>query len=153
MNSHMFASTGSTQSLSCYTASGDNCTSSICPNTVVNYTCTISGTPGGYTDWILLTGTCPQNSFPDTIRLSQFVTGLCSFLLTSTCGPYTALSILPSNSTHCLSSVLTVTVTAAMDGSTVTCSNTNQQSGSTTVVSSAAINVTGKYAIKIAIYI
>eukprot|EP00731_Ephydatia_muelleri_P011478 Em0006g372a len=68
----------STQSLPCHTASGDNCTSGICPNTVVTYTCTItSGTAAGLTDWTLPTGTCPTNAFPDKIRLSQFVSGAC----------------------------------------------------------------------------
>ena len=144
------ASTGSTQSLSCHTASGDNCTSSICPNTVVNYTCTITnGTAGGYTDWILPNGTCPTNTYTNKIRLTQYVSAQCAPLGTSTCGPYTAFSIQPSNFRLCLSSILTVNVTAAMDGSTVTCSNTDQLSDITTALSYAAINVTGKYAIKI----
>ena len=137
-------STGSTQGLPCHTASGDNCTSSICPNTVVNYTCTISGTPRGFTDWIL-NETCTKNPFPNKIRLSQIVNGLCSFQQTNTCGPYTAFSLQSAfDPTYCLSSILTVTVTAAMDGNTVTCSNTDQFNSSiTTVVSMANISVIG----------
>ena len=84
-------SPGSTQSVPCHTASGDNCTSSICPNTVVTYTCTItSGTAAGLTDWTLPTGTCPTNFIRDRIRLSQIVSGLCAAVVNSTCGPYTA---------------------------------------------------------------
>ena len=141
-------SPGSTQSLSCHTASGDNCTSSICPNTVVTYTCTItSGTAAGYTDWTLPTGTCPSNSFPDKIRLSQLVSGSCSALGQigiSICGPYRASSIQSSDPTYCLSSILTVNITAAMSGSTVMCNNTNFITPSiTTIVSMATINVVG----------
>ena len=147
-NKCLFFYTGSIQSLSCHTASGDNCTSSICPNTVVTYTCTItSGTPAGYTDWTLPTGTCPSNTFPDKIRLSQLVSGSCSAqgqTGISTCGPYRASSIQSSDPIYCLSSILTVNVTAAMNGSTVTCSNTNLFNTSITdVVSSASITVAG----------
>ena len=141
----LFFSPGSTQSLPCHTASGDNCTSSICPNTVVTYTCTItSGTPAGLTDWTLPTGTCPTNAFPDKIRLSQYVSQQCAAQLASTCGPYRANSIQSSDPTYCLSSILTVNITAAMNGSTVTCSNTNLFNTSiTTVISMATINVIG----------
>eukprot|EP00731_Ephydatia_muelleri_P011476 Em0006g370a len=101
----------STQSLPCHTASGDNCTSSICPNTLVNYTCTItSGTAASYTDWTLPTGTCPTNAFPDKIRLSQFVSQIC-------------------------------VAQAAMNGSTVMCNNSDFMSSASTVVSMATINV------------
>ena len=141
----VFFSPGSTQSLPCHTASGDNCTSSICPNTVVTYTCTITrGTPAGYTDWILPNGTCPTSAFRDKIRLSHYVSGFCAALATSTCGPYRASSILSSDPTYCLSSILTVNITAAMNGSTVMCNNTNQVTPSiTTVISMATINVIG----------
>ena len=141
----VFFSIGSTQSLLCHTASGDNCTSSICPNTVVNYTCTITnGTTAGYTDWTLPTGTCPSNSFPDKIRLSQLVSGLCAALVNSTCGPYRASSIQSSDDTYCLSSILTVNITAAMNGSTVMCNNTElYNTSNTTIVSMATINVVG----------
>ena len=137
--------TGSTQSLPCHTASGDNCTSSICPNTVVTYTCTItSGTAAGLTDWTLPTGTCPTNFIRDKIRLSQSAIIGCPAAVSSTCGPYTASSLPPSDPIYCLSSILTVNVTAAMNGSTVTCSNTNLFNTSiSTVVSSATINVVG----------
>ena len=127
-----FFSPGSTQSLPCHTASGDNCTSSICPNTVVNYTCTItSGTAAGYTDWTLPTGTCPTNFVPDKIRLSQSAIIACPAAVTNTCGPYTASGLPPSDSTN---SILTVNITAAMNGSTVTCSNTLQSNLSITTV-------------------
>ena len=140
----VFFSPGSTQSLPCHTASGDNCTSSICPNTVVNYTCTItSGTPAVYTDWILSTGTCPSNTFPDMIRLLQFVSGQCVAVGLSMCGPFRASSILPSSGTNCLSSILTVSITAAMNGSTVMCNNTRSDASASTVVSMATINVVG----------
>eukprot|EP00731_Ephydatia_muelleri_P011552 Em0006g446a len=106
-------------SLPCHTASGDNCTSSICPNTVVTYTCTItSGTPGGLTDWTLPT---LSNTFPDRIRLSQLVSGLCAAMVISTCGPYRASSIQSSDPTYCLSSIMAVNITAALNGSTVMC--------------------------------
>ena len=141
----VFFSPGSAQSLPCHTATGDNCTSSICPNTVVTYTCTItSGTAAGYTDWTLPTGTCPSNIFPDKIRLSQLVSGSCAALVTSTCGPYTASSIQSSDPIYCQSSILTVSITAAMNGSTVMCNNTNFITPSiTTIVSMATINVVG----------
>ena len=104
-----------TQSLPCHTASGDNCTSGICPNTVVTYTCTItSGTAAGLTDWTLPTGTCPTNAFPDKIRLSQFVSGACVAQVTSTCEPYRASSIQSSDPIYCLSSILAVNITAAI---------------------------------------
>ncbi|KAL5500563.1 hypothetical protein EMCRGX_G012148 [Ephydatia muelleri] len=143
---HFHLIESSKQSLPCHTASGDNCTSSICPNTVVTYTCTItSGTAAGYTDWTLPTGTCPSNSFPNKIRLSQLVTGLCSPQGTgvpSMCGPYRGSSIQSFDPTYCLSSILTVKITAAMNGSTMTCSNTNVANSSiTTVVSSTTIYV------------
>ena len=144
----VFFSPGSTQSFPCHTASGDNCTSRICPNTVVTYTCTItSGTAAGYTDWTLPTGTCPSNTFPDKIKLSQLVSGSCSAqgqTGISTCGPYRASSIQSSNPIYCLFSILSVNITATMNGSTVTCSNTNLINTSiTTVVSSATIIVVG----------
>ena len=141
----MCFSPGCTQSLPCHTASGDNCTSSICLNTVVNYTCTItSGTAAGYTDWTLPTGTCPSNAFPDKIRLSQYVSGLCAAQVTSTCGPYRASSIQSSDPIYCLPSILTVNITAAMNGSTVMCYNTNFITSSiTTIISMATINVVG----------
>ena len=143
----VFFSSGSTQSLPCHTASGDNCSSSICPNTVVTYTCTISGAPAGLTDWNLPTGTCPTNTYPDKIRLSQFVSfGQCAAQgsgVPSLCGPFRASSIQPSSGTNCLSSILTVSITVAMNGSTVTCSNTDIMSSATTVVSMATINVVG----------
>eukprot|EP00731_Ephydatia_muelleri_P011523 Em0006g417a len=135
----------STQSLPYHTASGDTCTSSICPNTVVTYTCTItSGTTAGYTDWILSTGTCPTNTFPDKIRLSQLVSGSCTAVVISTCGPYRASSIQSTDPAYCLSSILTVNITAAMNGSTVMCYNTNLITPSiTTIVSMTTINVVG----------
>ena len=145
----LFFFPGSTQSLPCHTASGDNCTSSICPNTVVTYTCTItSGTAAGLTDWTLPTGTCPGNAYPDKIRLSQLVTGLCSpqgsFGAPRICGPYRANSIRSSDPTYCLSSILSVNITAAMNGSTLTCFNTDLIYPSiTTVVSSTTINIVG----------
>ena len=112
--SHMrrvFLSTGSKQSLPCHTASGDNCTSGICPNTVVTYTCTItSGTAACYTDWTLPTGTCPTNAFPDKIRLSQLVSGSCAAQVTSTCGSYRASSIQSSDPIYCLSFILAVNI-------------------------------------------
>ena len=128
-----FFSTGSTQSLSSN------------PNTGMTYTCTItSGTAAGLTDWTLPTGTCPTNAFPDKIRLSQFVSGACVAQVTNTCGPYTASSIQSSDPTYCLSSILTVNITAAMNGSTVTCSNTNYLNASITgVVFSTTINIVG----------
>eukprot|EP00731_Ephydatia_muelleri_P011451 Em0006g345a len=135
---------GSTPSLPYHTARGDNCTSSICPNTVVTYTCNItSGTAAGLTDWNLPTGTCPTNAFPDKIRLSQFVSQQCAAQVTNTCGPYRASSnIQSSDPTYCLSSILTVNITAAMNGSTVTCNNTNFKTSSiSTFVSSAPISV------------
>ncbi|KAL5500509.1 hypothetical protein EMCRGX_G012085 [Ephydatia muelleri] len=140
----VFFSPGSTQSLPCHTASGDNCTSSICPNTVVTYTCTItSGTAVGYTDWTLPTGTCPNNTFPDMIRLSQFVSGQCTALGPSMCGPFRASSLLPSSGTNCLSSILTVNITAAMNGSTVMCNNTNIGTSASTIVSMTTIKIVG----------
>ena len=144
----VFFSTGSTQSLPCHTASGDNCTSSICPNTVVTYTCNItSGTPAGLTDWTLPTGTCPTNAFPDKIRLSQFVSGQCSAQgasgVPSMCGPYRATSILPSNATYCLSSNLTINITAAMNGSTVMCNNTDIGTSASIIVSMTTIKIVG----------
>ena len=140
----IFSSTGSTQSLPCHTASGDNCTSSICPNTVVTYTCIITSGPGGLTDWILPTGTCPSY-LRDMIRLSQYLSGHCGAQGNSTCGPYRAYSILPSSDpTYCLSSILTMNITAAMNGTTVTCFNTNDLNASiTTLISSTTISVTG----------
>ena len=146
---------GSTQSLPCTTASGDNCTSSICPNTVVTYTCTITnGTPAGYTDWTLPSGACPSNTFADTIRLSQFTTHQCALYGGSNmCGPYKASSILPSSGLYCLSSILTVSITAAMNGVTVRCSNTNIGTSAQTVVSMATINVVGMSFICIDIHV
>ena len=116
----MFFSSGSTQSLPCHTASGENCTSSICPNTVVTYTCTItSGTAAGLTDWTL-------PSVPDKIRLSQSTIIACpaadQHMWTPPPLPYTASSLPPSDAIYCLSSILTVNIRAAMNGSTVTCS-------------------------------
>ena len=142
---HVFFSPDSTKSLPCHTASGDNCTSSICPNTVVTYTCNITnGTAAGYTDWTLPTGTCPTNAFPDKIRMSQYVSGQCTAQGTSTCGPYRASSIQSSDPTYCLSSILTVNITAAMNGSTLMCSITDLLYGTiSTVVSMATINVVG----------
>ncbi|KAL5500510.1 hypothetical protein EMCRGX_G012086 [Ephydatia muelleri] len=137
----------STQSLPCHTASGDNCSSSICPNTEVTYTCTISGTPGGVTDWTLPTGTCTNNAYTDKIRLSQFVSfGQCAAQgsgVPSMCGPYRASSIQPFSGTNCLSSILTVNITAAMNGSTVTCNNTDFMRSASTVISMATINIVG----------
>ena len=129
----IFFFTGSTPSLSSS------------PNTVVTYTCTITnGTAAGLTDWALPNGTCPTNAFPDKIRLSQFVSGQCSAQVTSTCGPYAAYSIQSSDPTYCLSSILNVTITAAMNGSTVTCYNTNYLNSSITgVVFSTTINIVG----------
>ena len=136
----VFFSPGSTQSFPCHTASGDNCTSSICPNTVVTYTCTItSGTAVGYTDWTLPTGTCPSNTFPDMIRLSQFVSWQCTVQGPSMCGPFRASSILPFSGTNCLSSILTVSITVAMNGSTVMCNNTNIGTSASTIVSMTTI--------------
>ena len=137
-----FFSPGSTQSLPCHTVSGDNCASSICPNTVVTYTCNIfNGTAAGLTDWTLPTGTCPSNFVRNKIRLSQSAILVCQAVVTSTCGPYTASSLPPSDSTNCLSSILT---TATMNGSTVTCSNTLQSNPSiTSIVSSVTVNIVG----------
>eukprot|EP00731_Ephydatia_muelleri_P011292 Em0006g186a len=98
--------------------------------------------------WTLPTGTCPGNAYPDKIRLSQLVTGLCSpqgsFGAPRICGPYRANSIRSSDPTYCLSSILTVNITAAMNGGTVTCFNTDLINPSiTTVVSSTTINIIG----------
>ena len=140
----VFFSPGSTQSLPCHTASGDYCTSSICPNTGVTYTCTItSGTAAGLTDWILPTGTCTNNTNSDKISLLQYTAQQCGAVGSSMCGPYRASSIQPSSGTYCLSSILTVNITAAMNGSTVTCSNTTIGTSTSTAVAMAIINVVG----------
>ena len=137
-------SRGSTQSLPCHTASGNGF---ICPNTVVNYTCTItSRMPAGCTVWT----TCPSNSFPDMIRLSKYVSGQCSaqgpFGVLSKCGSCRANSIQSSGHSFCQSSILSVNITSAMNCSTVMCSNTDQVNSSiATVVSFATIKVTGMY--------
>eukprot|EP00731_Ephydatia_muelleri_P011515 Em0006g409a len=106
-------------------------------------TCTItSGTAAGLTDWTLPTGTCPTNAYTDKIRLLQYVSGACAAQVTSTCGPYRASSIQSSDPTYCLSSILSVNITAAMNGSTVLCNNTNLfNTVITTVISMATINV------------
>ena len=126
---------------------------------MVTYTCTItSGTSAGITDWILPTGTCRNNTFPDMIRLSQYVgNGGCSAQgepgVSSTCGPYRASSIQSSDPTYCLSSILTVNVTAAMNSSTVTCCNTNKINSNSTVVSMATITVVGMLFVCVVCYI
>ena len=121
---------------------------------MVTYTCNIiNGTAVGLTDWTLPTGTCTTNFVRDKIRLSQSVILACQAVVTSTCGPYTASSLPPSDSTNCLSSILTVNITAAMNGSTVTCSNTQQSIPSTTtIVSLATINVVGMLFICVVCY-
>ncbi|KAL5500515.1 hypothetical protein EMCRGX_G012093 [Ephydatia muelleri] len=53
---------------------------------------------------VLLTGPYPTNPFPDRIRLSQLVSR-----------PYRASSIQSSDPIYCLSSILTVNITAAMN--------------------------------------
>ena len=73
----------------------------------------------------LPTGTCPSNTIPDMIRRSRFVSGQCIVQGPSLCGPFRASSLLPSSGANCLSSILTVNITAAMNGSTVMCNNTN----------------------------
>ena len=57
------------------------------------------------------------------------------------CGPYRASSIQTSDPTYCLSSILTVSITAAMNGSTVMCSNTDIGAAASAVVSMATTNV------------
>ena len=59
------------------------------------------------------------------------------------CGPYRASSIQSSDPSYCLSSILTVSITAAMNGSTVMCNNTNIGTWASTLVFMATINVIG----------
>ena len=59
------------------------------------------------------------------------------------CGSYRASSIQSTDSAYCLSSILTVNITAAMNGSTVMCHNTNIGAAASVVVSMATANVIG----------
>ena len=63
------------------------------------------------------------------------------------CGPYRDSSIQSTDPTYCLSSILTVNITAAMNGSTVMCNNTDIGAAASVVVSMATANVIGCYSL------
>ena len=59
------------------------------------------------------------------------------------CGPFRASRIQTSDPTYCLSSILTVNITAAMNGSTLMCNKTDIGAAASAVVSMATTNVIG----------
>ena len=59
------------------------------------------------------------------------------------CGPYRASIIQSSDPTYCLSTILTVNITAAMSGSTVMCNNTDIGAAASAVVSMATTKMIG----------
>ena len=136
----------SSQILPCQLTGGTSCPTMICPNTAVNYSCSVKGI-AGYTNWdVPLVGGCNRH----TLTLAQVPPAPQLSCLTSyssdTCGPFTVTNTpLLTNNTYCLTSTLSVVVTSAMNGLVVSCSTYSPALNIS--VGNATISVVGKYGV------
>ena len=137
----------SSQTLPCLLTGETICPTKICPNTPVNYTCTVSDAVGNTLWWnVPSVGGCAANTYitlaqapraPGQSCLTDFSSG--------TCGPFTATNTPPlTNNLYCLTSALSVVVTPAMDGLVVSCSSYNTETERNITFGNAIISVIGK---------
>ena len=135
----------SSQTLPCQLTGGASCPTMICPNTAVNYTCSVSSFSGS-TNWnVPSVGVCSGT----TLLLAQGPPGPGLSCLTSsssgTCGPFSGTNTPPLTSYgYCLNSTLSVVVTSAMNGLVVSCSSYSPISFTTAPVGNATISLVGK---------
>ena len=137
----------SSQTLPCQLTGGTSCPTMICPNTAVNYTCSV-GSFVAYTQWdVPSVGGCSMS--PLLLAQGPPRSGLSCLNSSSSnavCGPFTVanLPILTSN-IYCLNSTLSVVITPAMNGLVVSCSSYLPISPfTTTPIGSVTISVLGK---------
>ena len=117
---------GSSQILPCQLANGDACPPVLCPNTIVQYSCTVPSS-AAYTVWTIPQGYCIPSA---PMILNQTAVPTCGVKLPSArCGPFTA----NCTTATCMTSTLSVIVTSALDGQIITCSYYTSPSQNSTV--------------------
>ena len=137
----------SSQTLPCQLTGGTSCPTKICPNTAVNYTCSISSYAGSTVWSVPSVGGCAGGT---SVILAQAPPAPNRSCLTAsssgTCGPFTAINTPPlTNNLYCLTSTLSVVVTPAMNDLVVSCSSYGTLTFVTNSIGNATILVLGKH--------
>ena len=136
----------SSLTLPCQLTGGTSCPTMICPNTAVNYTCNV-GSYAGSTLWnVPSVGVCSGSTLTLVqTPVAQGQSCLSGQSSSGTCGPFTVTNTPPlTSNVYCLTSILSVVVTSAMNGLVVSCSSYSPISFTTTPVGNATISVVGK---------
>ena len=134
------------QTLPCQLTGGTSCPTMICPNTAVNYSCSVESI-ARYTNWdVPLVGGCRDT--PLTLEQAPSAPEQSCLTSSETCGPFTVTNTPPlTSNVYCLTSTLSVVVTSEMDGRMVECYNYTSSSNTKILVGNAAISVVGKYGV------
>ena len=103
-----------------------SCSGPFCPNTIVQYMCNIS-VPLTFTRWPIPVQQC--GGVNTTSLLLPQASGIYCGIRTVTCGPFMASNVPPNGDIQCTSSMLSVIITSDLNGTLITCynSDTNTQ--------------------------
>ena len=120
----LYVISGTVAQLTC--GGGQSCSGPLCPNTTVQYMCNIS-VPLTFTRWTIPVQQC--GGVNTTSLLLRQASGFSCGSQTMTCGPFVASNVPPYGDTQCTSSFLSVTITSDLNGTLITCynSDTNTQ--------------------------
>ena len=139
-----FTLSASSQTLQCQLTGGTSCPTMICPNTTVNYICSVDSY-AGKTEWTIPSvGDC----YVSILRVDQSSPNSSISCLNSysndSCGLFTVTNSPFTNSIYCLTSILALVVTSATNGLVVSCSSYSSTSSNSTHIGNASISVVGK---------
>ena len=119
---------------------GQNCFEPLCPYTSVQYACNIS-VPLVFTRWTVPTQSCGGTS-KTLLLLSQTAQSNCGNQSIQ-CGLFKASNVPPIGDTPCTSSILHVSITPELNGSSITCNSSDV--GAQYYIGSAEILVLCKF--------
>ena len=119
---------------------GQNCFESLCPYTNVQYACNIS-VPLVFTRWTVPTQSCGGTS-TTLLLLRQTAQSNCGSQSIQ-CGLFKASNVPPIGDTPCTSSILHVSITPELNGSSITCNSSDV--GAQYYIGSAEILVLCKF--------
>ena len=108
--------------LPCLLSDGTTCPPLLCPSTSITFRCTLplGSALQGFTVWKLPSGTCSTKAPPNQLYAIQDSLLNCANNATDSCGRYRGQIEIT-----CRTSTLSVTVTAAINGSEVKCFNSD----------------------------
>ena len=117
---------------------GPICSKPLCPNTVVNYTCSVPATRS-FTRW---TVQCGGNK---TDLIVSY--GFCTNSNPPPCGPFVVENVPSADGSQCsTTSILSVNITSDLNGTSISCNNSDRNSQD--FIGSVAVNVLCKLPVK-----